>query len=230
MGADAAFDIGMSHPDLFAGVIPICGIIDAYCKWYWENAKHVSWYIVAGQLDRNSLDRNAGVVNRMIRHGREFDMIYAEYINRGYEPYYEEIHRLFDWMDQLQRTKYPKEVEATILRAHEDRFYWVEADGFPERVTQSNVLARGGKRRGISPMELSANVSPGNTVRINDGAKRYTIWLSPDFVEFERRVTVMQNGHRVFRGFIRPDIATILEDLRRRGDRQKSYSYSLVID
>src|SRR5262249_17220599 len=45
MGGDAAFDIGMSHPDLFAGVIPITGVSDKYCKWYWQNAKGVAWYI-----------------------------------------------------------------------------------------------------------------------------------------------------------------------------------------
>ena len=52
---DAAFDIGMSHPGLFAGVIPITGKTSAFNLHYWENAKHLSWYIVGGELDRDTL-------------------------------------------------------------------------------------------------------------------------------------------------------------------------------
>ncbi|MCH7493312.1 peptidase, partial [bacterium] len=58
-GGDAAFDMGMSHPDLFAGVIPIVGVSDKYCNWYYLNARHMPWYIVSGELARNSLQRNA---------------------------------------------------------------------------------------------------------------------------------------------------------------------------
>ena len=49
-GGDAAFDIGMSHPDLFAGVIPIAGKTSAYNLHYWRNAKDLPWYIVGGNL------------------------------------------------------------------------------------------------------------------------------------------------------------------------------------
>ena len=39
MGGDAAWDIGLAHPDLWAGVIPIVAQADRYCALYWENAK-----------------------------------------------------------------------------------------------------------------------------------------------------------------------------------------------
>ena len=38
MGGDAAWDIGLAHPDLWAGVIPIVAQSDRYCALYWENA------------------------------------------------------------------------------------------------------------------------------------------------------------------------------------------------
>jgi len=119
-GADAAFDIGMSHPGLFAGVIPIAGKTSAFNLHYWQNAKDLPWYIVGGELDRDTLDHNSLVVNRMMRHG--YDVIYAEYIGRGYENYYEEIHNLFNWMELHQRLKYPKEFEEKILRPIDNRF------------------------------------------------------------------------------------------------------------
>ncbi len=69
MGGDAAFDIGMSHPDLFAGVIPISALAQHYCKWYWQNAKNVPWYVVSGELCRNSLldPDHSAVIGRMMR-------------------------------------------------------------------------------------------------------------------------------------------------------------------
>ncbi|MEZ6051017.1 MAG: hypothetical protein R3C02_06440 [Planctomycetaceae bacterium] len=87
MGGDAAFDIGMSHPDYFAGVIPIIGVCDQHCKVYWDNAPELAWYVVGGEKDRDTLD-NAKVLNRMMIGG--YDLTYAEYIERGYESYFEE--------------------------------------------------------------------------------------------------------------------------------------------
>ena len=47
MGGDAAWDLGLSHPDLWAGVIPIVATSDKYISRYWENAKFVPFYFVA---------------------------------------------------------------------------------------------------------------------------------------------------------------------------------------
>ncbi|MCA9056710.1 MAG: hypothetical protein KDA75_22940, partial [Planctomycetaceae bacterium] len=73
MGGDAAFDVGMSHPDVFAGVIPISALAQHYCKWYWQNAKNVPWYLVSGELCRNSLTHpdHSAVLGRMLRYGHE---------------------------------------------------------------------------------------------------------------------------------------------------------------
>ncbi len=51
MGGDAAWDLGLAHPDLWAGVIPIVAQSDRYCALYWENARYVPFYVVAGELD-----------------------------------------------------------------------------------------------------------------------------------------------------------------------------------
>src|SRR5258708_31924955 len=39
MSGDAAWDMGLAHPHLFAGLIPINGALDHYAPHYWENAK-----------------------------------------------------------------------------------------------------------------------------------------------------------------------------------------------
>jgi len=222
VGGDAAFDIGMSHPDLFAGVIPITGLSEKFCKWYWRNGLHTAWFVVGGELDRDSVERNARDLNRMMRAG--FDIIYAEYIGRGHESYRGEIVRLFDWMDlpSHRRVKYPAEIDMRILRPSDNRFYWLQGSQMPRNVTQSSVLVSGGRTR-VSPMTFKARVTKGNTIYITSGARRHNLWLAPQFVDFDKRVIVRHRGRQAFNGFPRPDIAVLLEDLRVRGDRQKLY-------
>lgn len=226
MGGDAAFDLGMSHPDVFAGVIPITGVSAKYCKHYWPNAKGLAWYVIGGELDRNTFERNARDLNQMLRRG--YDLIYTEFIGRGHERYYGEVHKLFDWMQLHTRTKYPDEVEARILRPVDNRFFWLKFDGLPRNATLS--IADDDLHLPVNPVKLTARVTVGNTIHVRSGAKSNTIWLSPKFVDFDRRVKIQINGQRKFNDFLRPDFAAMLADLRSRGDRQKLYSVKLTFD
>ena len=47
--------------------------------------------------------------------------------------------------------------------------------------------------------------------------------LSPQLVNFDNRLRVMVNDRQKFNDFVKPDMAALLEDLRRRGDRQQLY-------
>ena len=58
MGGDAAWDIGLAHPDLWAGVLPVVATADKYVSRYWKNAKGLPLYFVAGQLDGNKIAAN----------------------------------------------------------------------------------------------------------------------------------------------------------------------------
>jgi len=223
-GADAAFDIGMSHPGLFAGVIPIAGKTSAFNLHYWQNAKDLPWYIVGGELDRDTLDHNSLVVNRMMRHG--YDVIYAEYIGRGYENYYEEIHNLFNWMELHQRLKYPKEFEEKILRPIDNRFYWVRTESFPPQITRP-VVVNGNHRIQAKPVSLNVSVKEGNVIYVKSGGKVNTLWLSPEIVDYEQRLVVRIGGKQKFNDFLRPDMKALLDDFRNRGDRQKLFDVRL---
>src|SRR5205823_2255641 len=37
-GANAAWDIGLAHPDQFAGVLPVNGSVEKFPQRYWSNA------------------------------------------------------------------------------------------------------------------------------------------------------------------------------------------------
>ena len=236
MGGDAVFDIVMSHPDLFAGAIPINGLCDQYCKYYWENGEStVPWYIVSGELSRSSLQNNtthASTLNRMMRHGH--DLIYAEYIGRGYESYFGELPKLFEWMARMKRAPLPKEISVQTLRPGDNRFYWVQCEGLPAQTLRSVVV--GDKPRWpVSPMQLEVRISDGsaayNVITISkSGAQKNILWLSPEVVSFEKRLQVRQNRRTRFNDFLEPDVGTMLEDLRVRGDRQRLFTAKVVVE
>jgi hypothetical protein len=55
------------------------------------------------------------------------------------------------------------------------------------------------------------------------GGRGVRIWLGPEFVDLTRPVTVTLSGERLFKGKVVPDERVLLEDLRRRGDRQHPF-------
>ncbi len=223
-GADAAFDIGMSHPDLFAGVMPIAGKTSAFNLHYWQNAKDLPFYIVGGELDRDTLEHNSLVVNRMMRYG--YDVIYAEYKGRGYESYYEEIHNLFNWMELQKRLKYPKELEEKILRPIDNRFYWVRTEAFPAQIMRP-IPYTGNQRLRARPVSLKVSIKLGNVIYVSSGGKINTLWLNPELVDFDKRLEVRIDGQRKFNDFLRPDMKAMLDDFKNRGDRQKLFDARL---
>ena len=49
-GGNMAYDVGLSHPDLFAGVLPISGQPRYHARRYWPNGKYLPFYIVWGEF------------------------------------------------------------------------------------------------------------------------------------------------------------------------------------
>jgi pimeloyl-ACP methyl ester carboxylesterase len=230
MGGDAAFDVGMSHPDFFAGVIPINGICNHYCTWYWPNAGHTAWYVVTGEFDaRGTFPIDVKTLARMMGSSTGYtngmDVVLVEFLQRGYESYFEETPRIFDWMESQRRQKTPRDFTMNVLRPSENHFYWLRAEGLPKSVTESNVLA-GPSRGTVSPMHLAGKISPaGGTIRLAPAAaKSYTIWLSPDLVSFEKPLVIMLREMRKYHKVPKSSIADILDDFSTRADRQMIFT------
>ena len=73
-------------------------------------------------------------------------------------------------------------------------------------------------------MKISAKVTNGG-LNVRSGTDRVTVWLTPDIVDFQERLTVVVNGRRAGKRDkpVRPDLQTLLEDVRTRGDRQNPF-------
>ena len=224
LGGDAAWDIGLAHPDLWAGLVAISPAAGKYVNHYWHNARSLPLYLVGGELDPAGVSRNAMDLDRYFLKG--FDATYVEYRGRGHEHFSDEILRIFDWMGRRRRNFFPPLIDAVSMRPWDRFFWWVEMESAPARTVV--LPSHWPPPATIRPFEIEAKTMPPGTVpagilAVRCGADRVRIWLSPEFVDFSRPVTVTLDGRRLWKDEIVPDKRTMLEDLRLRADRQHPF-------
>ncbi len=221
IGGDAAWDVGLAHPDLWAGVMPIVAVADygpnepKYISQYWENARYVPLYFVVGELDGDKMSQNGRDFDRYLTRPF-YDVLIVEYIGRGQEHFYDEIHRLFTWMELHQRSFIQSEFSCVSMRPFDSFFWCLEVDGFPER---SIVLPLAWPApSGTRPATTEYRKYVENRLGIKTGAVQATLWLSPDWIDLNRPVEITMNGRT--RNFqVAPSVEVLLEDARTRADR-----------
>lgn len=221
MGGDAAFDIGMSHPDEFAGVIPIGGKANNYCNYLWENAIHTSWYVVGSGYDqKGDRDSSSNFVFDKILQRMKFDFMVVEYLGRNGDGVRDEVPKFFDWMSQPTRVRkqMPKDFEMRTMRKADNRFFWVTGNTLPREITLPQPSGTNQK-----PMEFDASITAGlNLIRLGKSpTEKYTLRLMKELVDFDKPLTVRVGTRDVFKKIVKPDVQQMLEDLRTRGDRKR---------
>jgi predicted esterase len=219
LGGDAAWDIALAHPDLWAGLVAISPAAGKYVNHYWHNARTLPIYVVAGELDSALMGRNGMDLDRYFTKG--FDATYVEYRGRGHEHFSDELLRIFDWMNRKQRTFFPPSIDAVAMRPWDRFFWWVELAGAPPKTVV--LPAQWPPAAGFRPLSIEAKTTPGNGVVVRSGADRAKVWLSPELVDFSRPISVTLDGRKLVRDGIEPNVDVLLEDLRLRGDRQHPF-------
>jgi hypothetical protein len=227
IGGDAAWDIAIAHPDIWAGVVPFCAVANRYVGRYANNAKYVAWYVVSGELDGDKMSRNAQELDRYLKPN--IDATVVEYLGRGYEPFGDEIQRIFEWMGVRERIV-PKEIEFVTLRPWDNFVWWLEVEGMPEK---SMVPPSGWPPpRGVRPFSFDGKVLSNNRITATARVEKATVWLSPELVDFKQPLVVEINNRAVSPRdrFVRPDLNVLLEDARSRADRQHPYWAKLTTE
>lgn len=219
MGAEAAYDIGMSHTDEFAGVLPMGGSAINYCVHNWENASFTDWYAVGNGYDVKGGRDTASdrVLNKIMQHGFKFDFMLVDYLGRNGENLIEEIPRLYDWMELHERSAPPKQFKVTSLRKTDNRFFWATAGALPK----DYILPFPPGERSVSPMKIEGKVLQQNNINLEGPTGRFSLRLTPDMVDFEKRVYVKINGKMKYMEFPTQDASAPLNELRLRGDRKR---------
>ncbi|HRX78373.1 MAG TPA: peptidase [Pirellulaceae bacterium] len=220
MGGDAAWDIGLSHPDLWAGVIPIVANADRYVHKYSDNGRGLPMYFVGGERDGGWLNDNGMELDRYLK-GSKYDVTVVQYLGRGHEHFQDEIQRLFDWMElsSHRRQFFPREIEALCMRPWDNYFWWLELDQFPSRTL---ALPAEGKERTVRPIKTAAKILENNRITVSAKSGSVVVWLSPEMVDFDQPITVTVNARNI-RKVAAADAKTLLEDVRTRGDRQHPF-------
>ena len=220
IGGDAAWDIGLAHPDLWAGVIPISAQSDKYCNFYSENAKYVPFYVILGELDGSKINKNAMDLDRYLK--RAYDATLVEYQGRGHDDFHEEILRIFDWMARFHRNFFPREFACYTMRDWDCFFWWIELDGLPPK-TQVDPEHWPPSAR-MRPAQIKGKIT-GNNISVVAPNAQASIWLSPQMIDFKQRSSITVNGQPIYakESFLQPEVRTMLEDVRTRGDRQHPF-------
>lgn len=220
MGGDAAWDLALSHPDLWAGVIPVVARADKYISLLWDNLKLVPFYLVSGEKDGDKRKANAQDVDRYLTHG--YNATVVEFQGRGHEHFSDEIQRLFDWMNRCQREFFPKEFMTKSMRPWDNYFWWLELDGFSDKTMVDPDEWSSKKPR---PAQTTAQATASNGLNVKTGAKKTTVWLSPDLIDFRHKLSIKVNGGkaRLSGSGVEPSLRVMLEDARTRADRKHPF-------
>ena len=227
-GGNMAMDVGMSHPDLFAGVLAM----GPAPKWqnmfmdYWRNAQKLPVYVVTGELAGESVS----ILRRMFGEWmpKGFPGMLVLYKGRGVEWYGSELPVMFDWMGRKKRANgvatlalgnQPRPAWAT-MRESDNRFYWLGVD----KIANARLIDNVRPGRVVIPATIQGDITGNNTIRITTlGITRVSVWLSQDLIDWRKKVFVNINGQAA-RGYrpkvLEPDLSLLLEDYRERGDRR----------
>jgi pimeloyl-ACP methyl ester carboxylesterase len=226
-GADLAMDVGMSHPDLFAGVIPV-GPIPRWggmFEHYWQNAQALPFFSVTGELGGTSTKNLRLIYDKWLIRG--YPDLISVYKGRGIEWYVSEIPTFFDWMNRKKRTPTTGVLKLgdktrppfSTMRTTDNHFYWLGVD----EIRKAHLMD-GGHKIGV-PATIQGDVSGSNAIRITStGINKLSIYLTADLIDWNKGVTVTLNGAPA-KGFLRPkvlepNLELLLEDYRERGDRR----------
>jgi hypothetical protein len=228
MGADAAWDLALSHPDLWAGAIIIGGIAKKFVVQYWPNARYVPTYFVNGEFDgANPMLLNGQAWDNLL-DDRNIDTMVTLYQGRGHDHFQEELPRIIEWMQvpSHRRTFTPEKFTVRTSRAGDRFFWWFEtSELYPKQLVNPLMPPSTWNEYEI---EGSLN-RENNAVRLSKvPADRYTIWLSPDMVDFTRKVSIETKGTSR-KIDVAPSTQVMLEDVRGRGDRQHPFWYRVDI-
>jgi pimeloyl-ACP methyl ester carboxylesterase len=237
-GGAMAFDVGLGHPDLFAGVLPMGAGPEYHAKICWRNGQYLPFYVVHGNKGPNGKEMRS-LFELWVR--RNFPMLWIDYKGRGAEWFGGEVPLMFDWMRDKKRP-FPLNRLGTsgqgssfgnefcTMRSCDNHFYWLSTND----VRRIHSIERW---RNVQPAALTAVIyrEDNRIVAETQGLGQVTIWLGrnrkgEDMIDFDRELTVIVDRQtRWARRKISPSLEVLLEDLYQRGDRQQLFLAKISI-
>jgi hypothetical protein len=227
-----AFDVGLSHPDLFAGVMPMAAAPSFFATRYGTNAQLLPFYVVNGERTGEAAKANRKLFKEWVRWN--YPSFYVEYKGRGVEWFGGELPTLMDWMGlkkrahplrELGQSNFGSGTEFKTMRLTDNRFYWIQGEVQPNLINDAAHW-----RSQISAATLQATIFSTNHINVHTtGIGQAVLWLGPNMIDFTKPITLRVNTQTSNPITVRPSLETLLEDVYWRGDRQQVYFARLVV-
>lgn len=232
-GGAMAYDVGLSHPDLFAGVLPMSAQPRLFAQsGYWRNAQYLPFYVMSGDTAGEYTKMNRRIFDQWVPRG--YPSLFIEYRGRGAEWFEAELPYMFNWMSYKKREAAFPELgrsaglsgeEFQTMRSTDNRFYWLSTDSINEKYLNEGPTYS----NRVIPAGMQARIAEGNQILIQTrGLKQLTVWLGSKMVDFEKPVTIRVNGNTLLNNrMVKPSLRTLIEDFQSRGDRQRLFLVEL---
>jgi pimeloyl-ACP methyl ester carboxylesterase len=223
IGGEIAMDMATSHPDLFAGVVSICGLGRKHLQWTVYNAVDLPWYVVVGDAQGGWYERAGILFNKLLKRaddtGTFCDAMIVKYPNRGPESYLEEADDIFGWMDVHRRERFPEKIFADILRSTDLSWSWVQLNSIPAQFTKLDAPSNASDD-GFRPAQLSAHRTKTGFAVTRFPGTSCSVLISPDMPAFDiQKPCLITNGSKRETVNYDPSIRVMLEQVRLTGDR-----------
>lgn len=145
MGGGGTLWIGLTRPDIWAALAPVCPAPPAGTENYLRNSFNLPMYFFHGDADQAvpvSVSRD--LVKKLKENGTQVS--YDEYPgveHNSWEKAYAD-GAIFKWFDQFKRKRFPEQVKFSTARYEYSSAYWVKVDDFaPSTVAEVEVRFTG---------------------------------------------------------------------------------------
>jgi pimeloyl-ACP methyl ester carboxylesterase len=226
-GGTAAWDIALAHPDLWAGMISISGSPGKTVPHYELNARYVPLYMVMGEIDKSKAD--GAIIDDYMSFNH--DAMVVMYRGNGRSYFYDEIPRLFEWMNlpAHRRRDPPLEIETATIRDGDNFFWWLELGQLKPGVAVDPIQWEQSPR--IRAGKVSASIGTDNQIRIRNGpADQFRISLRPQTdIDLSKEVVVRFGTSPAKRFEFDGRLDAMLEDVRQRADRKRPFWMAMTV-
>ncbi len=167
MGGGGTLWVGLTHPDMFAAIAPVCPAPPEGTDKLAMNASNIPVHLFVGDRDGLMSTADAWYENfKSIGVDVEY-VIYPGIAHNSWEYAYEDGF-IFDWFAQFKRDMFPQEVKFTTSAFKYDKAYWVTFDNLTPGV-QATIDA---KFTGTNQIEITSTELLAFTLKL-DGHSQF---------------------------------------------------------
>lgn len=229
-GGTMAFDVGQSHPDYFAGVIPMSPAFHFVTRQYCNNAQYLPFYVVGGDHAGDQNVQTRKQFERWMPKG--YVATFVQYKGRGREWFGGEVRFIFDWMNRKKRYFPLKQLghggngqlgnQFKTFRSTDNSFYWVTTTGIGANNENGNP--------NWNNLKIPASIYGHASLKDNhiylypSGFKQLTVWLGRSGqVDLTKEVKITIRGRLVRQAKVKPSLSVLLERFYERRDRKQLF-------